>query len=206
MNTISKEMLMELIISKYNFYKELHLIDNIDLIKKFYNKLDFPKIFYFNAEKIHKILYECNEIIELNSNLINEENLSLYYYLVSLIIMDRYTINYKYNFDCIQKIVNQNLVNQNQSNKNINVIIKAKEILDLIENFKGFYEGKLEDIDKIVEANESLISNNIQCLKGLNSDMTENYIKYKNINEIYTDIIISLNNIKSFLILNYFFR
>ena len=83
--------------------------------------------------------------------------------LVSLIIMDRYTINYKYNFDCIQKIVNQNLVNQNQSNKNINVIIKAKEILDLIENFKGFYEGKLEDIDKIVEANESLISNNIQC-------------------------------------------
>ena len=192
MNTISKEMLIELIISKYNFYKELHLIDNFELIKKFYNKLDLPKIFYFNAEKIHKILYECNEIIELNSNLINEENLSLYYYLVSLIIMDRYTINYKYNFDCIQKIVNQNLVNQNQSNKNINVIIKAKEILDLIENFKGFYEGKLEDIDKIVEANESLISNNIQCLKGINSDMTENYIKYKNINEIYTDIIISL--------------
>ena len=38
---------------------------------------------------------------------------------------------------------------------------KAKEILDLIENFKGFYEGKFEEIDKIVEINESLISNNM---------------------------------------------
>ena len=36
--------------------------------------------------------------------------------------------------------------------------------------------------------------------------MTTNYIKNENINEIYAEIIISLNNIKSFLILNYFFR
>ena len=54
MNAISKERLIELLIGKYNFYKELHLIDNIDLIKKFSNKLDFPKIFFFDKKKFMK--------------------------------------------------------------------------------------------------------------------------------------------------------
>ena len=189
MDRISKERLIELLIGKDNFYKELHLIDNIELIKKISNKPNFPKIFFFDKKIIHEILYKFDEIIELNINLIKEANLSFYYYLVSLIRMDPYTINYKYNFDCIQKIVNQKLKEQNQGNKNINVIIKAKENLDLLENFKGFYEGKL---DKIVKDNESLISSNIQCLTEINPYMTENYIKNKNINEIYAEIIISL--------------
>ena len=62
--------------------------------------------------------------------------------------MDPDTINYKYNFDCIQKIVNQELLEgQNQDNENINIIIniiKAKIILVLIENFKGYYEGEMK--------------------------------------------------------------
>ena len=212
MNAISKERLIELLIGKYNFYKELHLIDNIDLIKKFSNKLDFPKIFFFDKKKIHEISYKFDEIIKLNSNLIEEANLSFYYYLVSLIQIDPYTINYNFDFDCIQKTVNQKILEeQKQGNENINIIIniiKAKIILVLIENFKGYYEGEMKEIDnKIVKVNESLITKNEQYIKEeINSNMTTNYIKNENINEIYAEIIISLNNIKSFLILNYFFR
>ena len=192
MKRASKERLIKLLIGKDNFYKELHLIDNIDLIKKISNKPDFPKTFFFDVKKIHEILYEFDEIIDLNSNLIEEANFSFYYYLVSLIQMKSHIINYEYNFDYIQKIVNQISEEQNQDNKKINVLIKAKKILVLIENFKGFNEENLEEIDKIVKINESLISNNMQCLTEINPNMTENYIKIGNINEIYAEIIISL--------------
>ena len=195
MNNYTQECLIELINAENSFFKGTNLINNFNLIEKIKaNNSNFLKIFYFNAQMIHKLLYKLQEIVELDNRL-KSENLSFYYYLVSLIKMDPYTINYTYDFEFIEKIVNLDFAFQKKDENNksrLRQIIKAKIILDLIDNFKGFYEGNLNEVLRLERENESIIANNISYLKKISSNMEEEFIKYSRLDEIYTTIIISL--------------
>ena len=190
----SKSKLAALLNSQENLCEEslLLLINYDDLIKKGISEgINFQKIFYFNSKKIHKLLYELGEIIKVNSAS-KSEDVSLYFYLVSSIQEAPHIINYTYDFDFIKKILMT--PEKNNGLNDLNQIIKAKIILVLIDNFKGFYEGTIEEIDEIVKVYEEILSNenNIDYLKEISENITEDFIKRESIDLIYAEIITSL--------------
>ena len=152
-----------------------------------YNPL---KLYYFNKNYIHRILYDREELIMLNSNK-NGENLSYYFYL-SLLIRDNQTIiNYSYPFKFI-KDINDNIKNDNNKYKKL---ILSKIILELIENYKGLdeYDENRNKIENIVFENNKIIKDNIDSFnKEFNLEWKEKDIKSKKIDEIYLEIIKSL--------------
>ena len=109
----------------------------------------------------------------------------MYFYLVSSIQEDPLIINYTYDFDFIEKILM--IPTKNNGLNDLNQIIKAKIILVLIDNFKGFYEGTFEEIDEIVKVYEEILSNenNIDYLKEISENITEDFIKGESIDLIY---------------------
>lgn len=170
-------------------FEEPEIINNWNLIKNLSNSSKFPKMFYFNIQIIHNKLYELQEVIKIDNRL-QVQNLPFIFYLDLLIRNDPYMINYTYDLDFIRKIVNFE-----KEEKNLNFLIQiiiSKIILGLIYNFKGFYEGDLKEITKIEKENEANIANNIRYLEEINPIFTEKFIKSKEIDEIYCEIIISL--------------
>lgn len=86
----------------------------------------------------------------------------------------------------------------NKKQKNNNNIYKklliSKVILDLIKNYKAIDEynrNSIED-EKIEKENIEIIKKNLSWLEQLNLNFDEKYIKSKNIDEIYIEIIQSL--------------
>ena len=168
-------------------------IINYDEINKFckdkeYNPLKF---IYFNKNKIHKILYDKDETIYLDSNE-SEKNLSYYFYLSLLIKDNPNIINYSYSFQFIKEI-NDNIQNNNNRYKKF---IISKIILELIENYKnvdGCSEYQNNKIEKIESENNKIIKDNINNFnKEFNLEWKEEQIKSKKIDEIYLKIIKSL--------------
>ena len=155
---------------------------------KKYNPL---KLYYFNKSYIHRILYEKEESIILNSNK-NGENLSYYFYLSLLIKDNPNIINYSYSFQFIKEI-NDNIQNNNNRYKKF---IISKIILELIENYKnvdGCSEYQNNKIEKIESENNKIIEDNINNFnKEFNLEWKEEQIKSKKIDEIYLKIIKSL--------------
>ena len=76
------------------------------------NKYNPLKLYYFNREYIHKILYDKEEIITINSNEMRE--LSYYFYLSLLIKDNPNVINYSYSFEFIKEIYDY--INNNENN------------------------------------------------------------------------------------------
>ena len=111
------------------------LINNYQEIKSIIN-LKTPNIFqfiYFNKKKIHKILYDSEKMINLDSILI-ENNLSNYFYLSLLIRDNDALVNYKYSINFIKKINNQ-LISENNNNIYKTILI-SKLIIELINNYR----------------------------------------------------------------------
>ena len=165
------------------------LLDNYDEINAISNNENFPKLFFFNCKNVHYILYEFDKTIYIKYKPI-ETNKSFYFYLSLLIRKEPNIINYEYSFDLIKKINNEN-----NAKDYFNKIIKSIIILELLDNFRGFenYEEEYNiEIDKIEKENKININNNIYHFKELNSKIDENYLKEKDIDEIYIEIIISL--------------
>jgi len=164
-----------------------NLISSYDEIKKIIKekKLEKMKFFYFNRKKINKLIYDQEEVIEINSEII-QKKYSEYFYL-SLLIEENYDIvNYKYNLKFIKE-VNDLFKGTN------NDLMMSKIILILIKNFKGIdeydenYENEIVELEK---PNLERIKNNINILKDLNINYED--IINKKIEEIYTEIIMNL--------------
>ena len=186
MGRLSREQLICLLNGKELDYKELNLLD-IELIRKTF----LPKMFFFNSQIIQELLYEYTEMKRLK-NPLDAESLSFYYYLVSLIKMDPYTINYTYELSFIQKVANLKETKGILDSNYIDQTIIAKIILDLIDNFRGFSDENLDEVFSIEKEHESIIRNNIPNLEEISSNLTESFIKSANIYEVYTEILISL--------------
>ena len=147
------------------------------------------KYFYFSINKVHYILYQTQELIDIKEE---EKNLAFHFYL-NLLIKDNPTIiNYSYSIGFIKEL--------NNIHKNIKLefkdILYAKYIIDLINNYTQL--DKIEDDKeqgqlKIIQTeNERYIKDKIKCFNEINLNIDENYLKTCNIDKIYSNIIESL--------------
>ena len=185
-NTINDSLINNLL----NDFKEIE-----ELLGK--NLDNIIKSFYFSKKKIHGILYEEQQLINIESYKI-KNNLTNHFYL-NLLINDSNTIvNYSYSIDYIK---NLNKIQKDLNNKFKEIFI-AKCILDLIKNYKELDEDlqdeEKEIINKIEKDNEVYIENNISIFEEINLLLDDKKFKSKNIDEIYSEIIISLITNKIF--------
>lgn len=152
------------------------------------------KLFYFNKTKLHNILYEQEEII--NVDLFGtSKDLAFYFYLILLIKENQMIVNYSYSINFIEEIHEMN-INEDKIYKKI---VISKIIIDLVNNYISTdnYNEEWEQINlnKIVKFNEMRIeNNNIDYFKNLG---LKNII-HKNIDEIYIGIINDLIKNKIF--------
>ena len=148
--------------------------------------LNLMKFLYFNKKKIHEILYEEQEIIKIENNIIDNK-LSDYFYLTLLIEDNKDTVNYEYSLDFINNIFSQ--LKQDNNNNNYKNIILSKIIFALINNYKGRDNyHPVQDEEKLNEIENSNIikKNKEESIKELGSEIDEK------IDKIYSDIIIKL--------------
>ena len=163
-----------------------HLITTFDDIKNVYNGYDnHNKIFYFNKENIHKILYDEEKILELNKkeyiiNSNNKINLSELFYL-SLLILDSVIINYKYPSEYLTLIFNylNNICKENFIQK----IILSKILLILIDNLNNCDDNNNE---KVSEMKNTINQNLRECINSYCNQNNEKKIKIDTITKIYT--------------------
>ena len=127
------------------------LISNFDDIKHIYNcKLkENKKFLYFNKEKIHKILYDLDEILKTDDK--EDIKLSELFYFLLLLVDNPDLIIYEISINYIRNI--NNLTESNKSS--LEKILLSKIILALIYNFKGqndndksIYDIEIETIEK----------------------------------------------------------
>ena len=164
--------------------------------EKYYNddKLNRIKLLYIFRNKIHKILYSSEKNINIDSK---DEQLSYYFYLCLLIKENEDFTNYEYQFEYIRQL---NIQRKSINNK-YKKIIMSKIILDLINNYIGFYQkNEDKEIQEIKNENIKIITDNnnifkkelyLECMPG-EMGHPKNNIELKKIDELYVEIIEAL--------------
>ena len=152
------------------------------------------KFLYFNRNKVHQILYEDEERINIDYVGL-KKNLSFYFYLYLLTRYNDIEINYSYSIDLIKEI---NELQNTNNDKIYKKILIAKIIIQLIHNYKQNDDNKIEKkeediLNNIEENNNSIIKEHLIAFSKIGIDMKEDKIyKEKNIDEIYIEIIVGL--------------
>lgn len=172
-------------IEQYNpISKLLQDYEEFETILNLFKRKNLTKILYINSKTIEKILYDAGEIVEINSKEI-ENDLNYFFYL-SLLIKNSDIVNYSYKIDLINKINEQYEKNEQNIYKKIMI---SKIILDLIIYY--------EDIKNESESNESPqipteTEKNLSIFQDFKLNWNLEDFKSKKIDEIYTDLIISI--------------
>ena len=140
---------------------------------------------YLNSSKVNKILYDCEEIIEIKNK---NEDTFIFYIILSLLIEENVNVvNYSYSKNLINKLHQEQMKLKNEK---IKKIIIAKIIIELISNYDNDdnYDEKNEiDLDKIKNYNNKTITDNIKEIQIF--ELTEKEILIKKMDEIYSKII-----------------
>ena len=171
----------------------LDLIGNYKNVKELLESkgINIFEFFYLNKYKIHNIIYDDDNTIFLESNLM--KNFSDYYYLYLLIKAQPEIINYKYDYELIK--ATYDMLNSTESI--IKKIIYAKMLLCFISN----YEEGLEEANRFEEEIKTIkdhcikcITNNKYILEKYKIDLNLDNIENNNISiiDIYYNIIITL--------------
>ena len=144
-----------------------------------------------NKEKIHKILYESDQIIKIHSN-IPEKTLVNLFYLTLLIKHQKCFTNYIYNYEFIENINNS----RKNSKNDLTVFILSMIIIELINNYKEAYDyydrNNEEKLNQLLKENLIIRNNYKDILNKYNFDLAKEEIESNNLEEIYFKIIISL--------------
>ena len=154
----------------------------------------------FNSKKIESILYEEQEILELDKFELNLEYLHNLFYLDLLLLNNDDIINYKCSLDFIKNL-NSFIKSNNNSENLIQNIIFLKVNIDLIKSYR-----QIDEYNENIEENElKKMEEQIQIkkminekLKNLNIKLKEDDILSQKIDEIYGDIIISWLKLEEF--------
>ena len=161
------------------------LISKFEEINDILNlKINSMKFIYIYKTNIHNILYEKEETININSEIMIN-NLSNYFYLIKLIEDNPNIVNYKYSLAFIRD-ANHNI--KNEKNNKIRNIIKWKIIIELIKNYK---QTDNYDEDEQKKELEEIEKNNLNHIKKELEELKLNLdeIKIMKIDEIYIYII-----------------
>jgi len=171
------------------------IIDFSDIAKLKLNSNEITKILYFNIEKVNKILYDSDKLIKLEDGIYE---IDYYFYLSLLINYNKNMINFDYSFDIIKKL------NEGLNSDNLRKIIKARIIIDLINNYRAnYYYEYNDDLNSIEGESQKIITKYIKKYFELISFYQINNNK---IDEIYITIIISLIINKKFDNYNYIYN
>ena len=166
------------------------LINNFNEVKQLSGVSHFLKFLYFHRKIIHKILYDEDEIIYIDD--INDNDLCSYIYLNFLIDDNTNVVNYKYSFEFIKKICN--IQSKEDKKNNIKVILLAKIILNLIQNFDQASDQNdiknEKELTNFKDYNNKIISNNKNLFKDF--ELTENDIKRLSLEKFICQIIKTL--------------
>lgn len=195
---IEEEISLKLLLMIYiiNSSDSISIKDSLTKTLKNFNEINILlhsnpskaiKYFYFSKTIIHSILYEEEQIIKIEDDIIRN-SLAFNFYLNLLINADKNITNYSYSFNYIEN-------NKNDSDNKYTKIIKAKYILDLINNYEmldDYDENNKEKLDEIKTYNGKYIEDNLNIFKELNLDLEKHDFLSKKIDEIYSKIIISL--------------
>ena len=166
-----------------------HLISNfndINAILKIEDKQRLLEFFNINKAIIHNILYNENEIINIEPNE-KMKHLSCYIYLNLLINDNCEIINYNYPFCYINEI---NTERKNIKDKYKELILSVC-IISLIKNYLGAnnYNEKLEkEIKEMENENKEIIKNNMSNLNNTFGMSLNKEIEIK-IDKLYMKII-----------------
>ena len=152
-------------------------------------KGQFLELFYFNKENIHDILYQTENLINIEDNQIRK--LSDLFYLGLLIMDNPNIINYKFSKKIIVKFCEE----LSKEKKEFKKAILSKMIIDCIECYKGFgdYDEKINERSLNVLSNlcKKVIKNIIKNNKVFSEDYNYENIKEMSIDELYAKIIIT---------------
>ena len=172
---------------------EYNLLSNINELNDILKNEDWKIIsfLYFFRKKISEILYYNDEIININSNIINKSNISDYFYLSLLVKDDPNIINYTYSIDLIKDL--KNLLKESKDN-NIKQIIISKIGIDLITNYKNTddFDESEDELTNMEKDFLEIIKNNIIIFNKFNLNFTVNKIIKEKIDLIYIEIILYL--------------
>ena len=165
----------------------INLLSNFNEIISILNIYDLNCVnfLYLNSSKVNKILYDCEEIIEIKNK---NEDTFIFYIILSLLIEENVNVvNYSYSKNLINKLHQEQMKLKNEK---IKKIIIAKIIIELISNYDNDdnYDEKNEiDLGKIENYNNKTITDNIKELQIF--ELTEKEILNKKMDEIYSKII-----------------
>ena len=139
------------------------------------------KFLYLDYEAINRILYNEEEIIQIENK---KYEYSFIYYLNLLINVNKDIVNFNYDFDFIKEIDNENNKKENELQK----LFISKIILDLICSFEGIEQN--EELEQIEKKNKMYIIDNKNVFKNYNLNLEK--IEEISLEKLYLDILIEL--------------
>ena len=164
-------------------------------------KYNIAKFIFYNKDIIHKILYNSEELINLNSFEIKKV-LNTYFYLSLLITDNIEVVNYVYGIELIKELNKINL-----KNSKLKQLLFSKILLDLIKNYEGLDEYDVdeegEELNNIRNINNKIIEDNINIFNYLEIKKDINDIIKNKIDELYAEIITGLIKTKKINDYNY---
>ena len=165
-------------------------IENYANIKSILEKkgINIIEYLYLNKERIHIILYNEDENITINSEMMKK--FSDYYYLYFLIRAEE-LLNYKYEYRLLSELKEKVNIEKSPIKK----IIFSKILLCLIKNFNEIYGDEFGDkCEEMEEDCKNWINSEKHSLKkyNINLDLDKLADDGVEIDDIYINILISL--------------
>ena len=158
----------------YNPFKEL--LQNFEDIEVILKEGINPMLYlYLNRKKIHTILYDVNKNIFITKEMM--KNLTDFIYLY-LLINESELVNYKYNFDIVEKADKM----EKEAKYGITKIILCKIIKTLIKNYKDS-----EDVDGYEDEKWTKLDNYYKDEIKANKDGLKDYRMDIDLDKLYDE-------------------
>ena len=171
------------------FFELIANFNGIDSILKLEEPLEY---IYLNRYKIHKILYDDDNSINIDEKIVTK--FTDYYYLYYLIWCQDVVVNYKYNFKLVENAYDMQIT----AKKDIKKIILAKIAITIIDNYCS--NGDNNDVDILDECEKyktvciKKINENKNVLEKYKIDLDLDNLEKSEVSleDIYSDIISTL--------------
>ena len=171
------------------FFELITNFNGIDSILKLEEPLEY---IYLNRYKIHKILYDDDNSINIDEKIVTK--FTDYYYLYYLIWCQDVVVNYKYNFNLVKNAYDMQIT----AKKDIKKIILAKIAITIIDNY--FSDGGNNDVDILDKCEKyktvciEKINENKNVLEKYKIDLDLDNLEKSEVSleDIYSDIISTL--------------
>ena len=171
------------------FFELIANFNGIDSILKLEEPLEY---IYLNRYKIHKILYDDDNSINIDEKIVTK--FTDYYYLYYLIWCQDVVVNYKYNFNLVKNAYDMQIT----AKKDIKKIILAKIAITIIDNY--YSDGDNNDVDILDECEKyktvciEKINENKNVLEKYKIDLDLDNLEKSEVSleDIYSDIISTL--------------